>query len=354
MPHTILCEDEQWTIVRERDESARDHFLYAVRTTGIYCRPGCSSRLPKRENVAFFESPQDARLAGYRACKRCRPDSERTDDPVTDAVVRACRLLESPDAPTNEKLAETVGYSPAHFQREFKRIVGVTPKSYETQVKTKQIGDSLTRGETVTNSVYAAGYGSSSRFYENASESLGMRPNQFRNGARGIEIRFASASSSLGVVLMAVTDLGICSIEIGDDIETLTQQLHNRFSAAEIIAADAELSEIVEQVIAFVERPSGLFPVPLDIQGTAFQRRVWEALQQIPAGTTTTYSRLARLIGKPTAARAVATACAANSLAVAVPCHRVVRTDGSLSGYRWGVERKQTLLDREKSQSDEE
>jgi AraC family transcriptional regulator, regulatory protein of adaptative response / methylated-DNA-[protein]-cysteine methyltransferase len=341
-------DEERWQAVKRRDRAFDGKFLFAVRTTGIYCRPSCASRPAKRENVSFFETGAAAEKAGYRACKRCRPDKLGAPDPQVEAVKRACAAIEqAEEAPKLADLAASVGLSPYHFHRVFKTITGVTPKAYAAQTRAGRAADMLRTAETVTEAIYDAGFNSSSRFYENTDARLGMSPGAVRRGGAGTVIRFAVGEASLGAVLVAATNKGVCAIMLGDDPETLLRDLQDRFPRAELKGGDAEFERMVAQVVGLVEAPGQRLDLPLDIRGTAFQQRVWAALQAIPVGKTATYKEIARAIGQPTAVRAVAQACGANPLAIAIPCHRVVRSDGDLSGYRWGVERKRKLIDRE-------
>ena len=341
-------EEERWQAVKRRDSAFDGEFFFAVRTTGVYCRPSCASRPAKRENVSFFQNSAEAEKAGYRACKRCRPDKLGAPDPQIEAVKRACeRIEQAEDAPKLAELAARAGLSPYHFHRVFKTITGVTPKAYAAETRARRAADKLRTAETVTEAIYDAGFNSSSRFYENTDARLGMTPGAVRRGGAGILIRFAVGQASLGAVLVAATDKGVCAIMLGDDPEALVRDLQDRFPRAEFEGGDAEFERTVAQAVSLVEAPAQRLDLPLDIRGTAFQQRVWAALRAIPPGKTATYKEIARAIGRPTAVRAVAQACGANPLAVAIPCHRVVRTDGDLSGYRWGVERKRKLLDRE-------
>jgi AraC family transcriptional regulator, regulatory protein of adaptative response / methylated-DNA-[protein]-cysteine methyltransferase len=341
-------DEERWQAVKRRDPAFDGQFLFAVRTTGIYCRPSCASRPAKRENVSFFETGAAAEKAGYRACKRCRPDKLGAPDPQVEAVRRACeRIEQAEEAPKLADLAASVGLSPYHFHRVFKAITGVTPKAYAVQTRARRAADGLRTAETVTEAIYDAGFNSSSRFYESTTARLGMTPGAVRRGGAGAVIRFAVGEASLGAVLVAATDKGVCAILLGDDPEALVRDLQDRFPRAELEGGDAEFEHMVAQVVGLVEAPGQRLDLPLDIRGTAFQQKVWAALSAIPAGKTGTYAEIARAIGQPTAVRAVAQACGANPLAVAIPCHRVVRSDGDLSGYRWGVERKRKLIARE-------
>ncbi len=341
-------DEERWQAVKRRDPAFDGKFLFAVRTTGIYCRPSCASRPAKRENVSFFETGAAAERAGYRACKRCRPDKLGAPDPQLEAVKRACaRIEQAEEAPKLAELAASAGLSPYHFHRVFKAITGVTPKAYAAQTRAGRAADGLRTAETVTDAIYDAGFNSSSRFYESTDARLGMTPGAVRRGGAGAVIRFAVGQASLGAVLVAATDKGVCAILLGDDPEALVRDLQDRFPRADFEGGDAEFERMVAQVVGLVEAPGQRLDLPLDIRGTAFQEQVWQALRAIPPGRTATYAEIARAVGRPKAVRAVASACAANPLAVAIPCHRVVRTDGDVSGYRWGVERKRALIARE-------
>jgi AraC family transcriptional regulator, regulatory protein of adaptative response / methylated-DNA-[protein]-cysteine methyltransferase len=341
-------EERWWQAVSRRDPAFDGKVFFAVRTTGVYCRPSCASRSAKRENVSFFKSAAEAEKAGYRACKRCRPHNLGAPDPQIEAVKRACDEIEhAEEAPKLADLALSAGLSPYHFHRVFKTITGVTPKAYAAQTRARRAADKLRTAETITEAIYDAGFNSSSRFYESTAARLGMTPSAVRRGGAGAVIRFAVGEASLGAVLVAATDKGVCAIMLGDDPEALVRDLQDRFPRAELKGGDPAFERTVAQVVGLVETPAQRLDLPLDIRGTAFQQRVWAALSGIPAGKTATYKEIARAIGRPTAVRAVAQACAANPLAVAIPCHRVVRTDGDLSGYRWGVERKRELIARE-------
>lgn len=325
------------------DQAADGHFIYAVKTTGIFCRPSCPSRTPNRENVEFFVSGLAAKRAGYRACKRCAPLS--VIDPTRRLVIEMCAEIEArTDAPTLDELAMFVGVSAAHAQRIFKKILNISPAEYAREVRAKRLRANLADASTVTEALIDAGYSSPSRFYEKSAEILGMTPTQWRRGGEMFEIRYTMTKCSLGIALVAITDQGVCSVLLGDDEDELTEDLARRFAKATITTTRPDESELVERVVATIDAPNNPHPIPLDLYGTAFQRQVWRALQDIPSGTTTTYTQLAESIDRPTAARAVANACGANPIAVIIPCHRVLRADGSISGYRWGVARKQRLL----------
>lgn len=341
---------QRWEAVRRRDARADGTFFYSVRTTGVYCRPSCAARLARRENVSFHESCAAAEAAGFRPCKRCKPDQPSQSERNAALIAAACRRIdEAETSPTLAELADAAGLSPYHFHRVFKAITGLTPKAYALARRSDRVRRSLGQGARVTEAIYEAGFGSSSRFYEGATRMLGMVPKAYRDGGRGNEIRFAVAGCSLGSVLVAATERGVCSIAFGDDREALVRDLESRFPKARLIAGDADFEGVVGAVIAAVEKPGTSFDLPLDVRGTAFQQRVWEALRLIPAGRRVTYEELAVQVGRPAATRAVAQACAANPVAFVIPCHRVVRKDGSAGGYRWGVERKRKLLEREEA-----
>ena len=347
MEKRFTTHEARWEAVRQRDAAANGHFFYGVKTTGVYCRPTCSSRRPRVENVQFFESGAAAEAAGFRPCKRCQPQSPTPDDHAA-LIERACEsIAAAPTPPSLDELAAAAGLSPSYFHRLFKAKTGVTPKQYALAHRHNQLHDRLQQDDSITEAMYNAGYGSSSRFYEQSTALLGMKPSQFRRGAAGQQIQFAITPCYLGWVLVAGTDQGICAIELGDTPEGLQARLQERFPLADLQEGAAAFRDWVQQVLIFLKAPGDRLDLPLDIQGTAFQRRVWLALRDIPAGTTLSYSAVAARIGQPKATRAVAQACASNKLAVAIPCHRVVRQDGDLGGYRWGIPRKQALLGRE-------
>lgn len=339
--------EQRWQAVESRDRAASGHFVYAVRTTGIYCQPGCKSRLAKRSNVAFYDTPAAAEAAGYRACKRCTATTRPTRH--SQLVTRACRLIEACDpAPSLDQLSAELAISPFHLHRLFKAETGLTPKAYATAFRARRLRAHLADGQrSVTDAIYDAGYNSNSRFYESAEQRLGMRPRQYRAGGAGATIHFALGQCSLGAILVAQSEKGICAILLGDDPEALLRELQDQFPKARLIGGDSAYEQLVAEVVGFVEAPSLGLALPLDVQGTAFQERVWQALREVPAGSRVSYTEIAERIGAPKAVRAVAMACAANHIAVAIPCHRVVRRDGDLSGYRWGVARKAQLLKRE-------
>jgi AraC family transcriptional regulator of adaptative response/methylated-DNA-[protein]-cysteine methyltransferase len=331
-----------------RDGAFDGHFYYSVETTGIYCRPSCAARRPKRAHVRFHDTAAEAEAAGFRACKRCKPGQPSLVQLHAEKVAEACRLIEAAeDEPRLDALARAVGLSPYHFHRIFKTVLGVTPKAYATAHRNKRVREELSRSATVTEAIYGAGFNSNGRFYATSSEVLGMTPSQFRSGAPNSEIKFAIGDCSLGSVLVAASDKGVCAILFGDDAETLRNDLRKQFPRARIVGGDKVFGQLAAEVIAFVEAPRIGLDLPLDVQGTAFQHRVWDALRRIPTGSTASYAEIAKAIGSPKSVRAVARACASNRIAVAIPCHRVIGSDGSLTGYRGGIERKRALLAKE-------
>ncbi len=343
-------DESRWLALVERDPAADDVFCYSVATTGVYCRPSCAARLAKRENVRFHRTREQAEKAGFRPCKRCRPDCASLADRQRDAVTRACRLIETADtAPNLDELARAAGISRFHFHRLFKASTGVTPKAYVAAHRNRRARSELANGVKISEAINSAGFSSNGRFYETSAQQLGMKPAAYRTGGDHTKIHCSVTECSLGSVLVAETDIGICAIFLGDNRAALIRDLLGRFPKANVICGDAKFDSRVKQVVSLVERPAQSHKLPLDIRGTAFQLRVWQALQRIPAGKTASYAAVASQIGQPNAVRAVARACAANPLAIAIPCHRVIRSNKSPSGYRWGVERKMTLLKREKS-----
>jgi AraC family transcriptional regulator of adaptative response/methylated-DNA-[protein]-cysteine methyltransferase len=345
---TSIEGDPRWAAVLARDHGSDGSFFYSVRSTGVYCRPSCAARPARPENVAFHATAAEAERAGFRPCRRCRPDQPSLAEQQAAMVTAACRLIEQAETvPTLEQLAQPSGLSPFHFHRVFKAVAGVTPKQYATAHRNRRVRSGLERSHTVTEAIFDAGYNASSRFYETANEVLGMTPSRYRAGGADSEIRFAIGECSLGAILVAQSERGVCAILLGDDPDALARDLQDRFPKARLIGGDRDYERLVAQVVGFVEAPALGLDLPLDVRGTAFQQRVWQALREIPVGSTASYSEIARRIGAPKASRAVAQACAGNMLAVAIPCHRVVRNDGDLSGYRWGVPRKRALLERE-------
>lgn len=343
-----MNDEERWAAVVRRDVSADGQFYYSVSTTGVYCRPSCPSRRALRQNVRFHDNRADAERQGFRPCRRCRPEQPSDAKRQTDKISEICHLIQTAEvAPKLEHLARAAGMSLYHFHRVFKSVTGVTPKAYADAHRTKRVRAELRQASTVTDAIYGAGFKSNGRFYATSKQVLGMTPTTFRAGGADVVIRFAVGQCSLGAILVAATDVGICAISLGDDAEKLVRDLQDQFPVAHLVGGDTDFERLVAKVVGFVETPACGFNLPLDIRGTAFQRRVWQALRQIPIGETASYAEIAERIGKPRAVRAVAGACASNAIAIAIPCHRVVREDGSPSGYRWGVERKRALLDRE-------
>jgi AraC family transcriptional regulator of adaptative response/methylated-DNA-[protein]-cysteine methyltransferase len=346
---TFATDQQRWKAVVARDPRADGLFYFSVRTTGVYCRSTCPSRRALRKNVTFYNTCAEAEAVGFRACKRCKPRDPSLAQRHVALVEKACRLIEEAEtAPTLHELAKEVGMSTFHLHRVFKTQTGLTPKQYAAAHRSNRVRSELNRRQRVTDAIYGSGFSSSSRFYESSSQVLGMTPKDFRAGGNGIAIRFAVGHCWLGDILVAASDKGVCAILVGDDPDKLVRDLQDRFATASLIGCDKQFEKIVATVVGLVSNPAAKFDLPLDIRGTVFQQRVWEALKRIPAGSTASYTEIAKLIGEPCAARAVAQACATNMLAVAIPCHRVVRTDGSLSGYRWGAERKERLLQRER------
>ena len=347
-----VADDPRWARIVARDKTADGHLWYSVYTTGVYCRPSCPSRTANPQNVLLHDTLESAKATGFRPCKRCNPDGPSIECENAALVARACRIIEeSEEEPSLEVLAAVVGRSPTYFHRLFKAATGVTPKDYATAHRAAKVRQGLASGGSVTEAIYDAGFNSSGRFYEKSTGMLGMTPSQYRAGGANEEIKFAVGQTSLGAILVASSKKGVAAILIGDDPDKLVRNLQDRFRRAHLVGADRDYEALVARVVGFVEAPRIGLDLPLDIRGTAFQRRVWQALQEIPVGATVSYAEIAQRIGAPTAVRAVAGACAANHLAVAIPCHRVVRSDGSLSGYAWGVERKRVLLDREAPQN---
>ena len=347
---TATVNDTRWASVVARDPSADGNFVYSVKTTGVYCRPSCAARTARPENVQFHADCADAERAGFRPCKRCKPDQPSLVEQHAAKVVEICRLIESAEnVPNLDELARRAGLSTYHFHRVFKATTGLTPRAYAAAHRARRVRTELDQGGTVTDAIFGTGYNSGGRFYEESNGVLGMTPSNYRAGGASTEIRFAVGECSLGSILVAASERGVCAILLGDDPDALARDLQDRFPRAILIGGDEAFEEIVAKVVGFVEAPGLGLDLPLDVRGTAFQQRVWQALAKIPAGSTASYTELAKRIGSPKSVRAVAHACAANAIAVAIPCHRVVRSDGTLSGYRWGVERKRALLEKESS-----
>lgn len=337
MPMTSTLTDPRWTSVLQRDPAADGQFVYSVRSTGVYCRPTCPSRRPNPANVGFYSDAAAAEAAGFRPCRRCHPHGQAPREHMAEMIAAACRMLETAEEiPQLPQLAAYIGLSPSHLQREFRRLTGLTPRQWALARRDQRLREGLHSQPNVTSAIQQAGFSSTSRFYERADQALGMSPQQWRRGGQGSRIRFALGTSSLGEVLVARSDRGICAILLGDDADSLLRELQDRFPKAEMIGGDTGFEKLVAQVVALVERPDQAQSLPLDIRGTAFQRRVWQALSEIPPGTTVSYAELAHRIGAPSASRAVAQACGANALAVAIPCHRVVRQDGGVGRLSLG------------------
>jgi AraC family transcriptional regulator, regulatory protein of adaptative response / methylated-DNA-[protein]-cysteine methyltransferase len=356
-PHKpeLSLNDVRWAAVVSRDKSSDGAFYYSVATTGVYCRPSCPSRAAKRSNVRFHETTADAETAGFRPCKRCNPRAPSRQTQQAAIIATACRSIEAAEViPKLKDLAAAADMSPFHFHRMFKSATGVTPKAYAEAHRHKRVKANLMKPATrVTAALFDAGFASSSRFYAKADEMLGMTPARYRNGGAGIDLMFAIGECWLGSILIAATNKGVACVLIGDDPDILLRNLQDRFPQASLHGGDKAFEALSAKVIALVDQPSIRADIPLDIQGTVFQHKVWKALTSIPAGKTASYAEIAKRIGDPKAVRAVAGACGANPVGVIIPCHRVVRSDGALSGYRWGIERKRALQDREvKSKTD--
>ena len=340
--------DARWAVVQARDVAGDGRFVYAVRSTGVFCRPSCSSRPAKPENVSFYETPAAAQAAGYRACKRCKPDAPAAPSHAAMLADLCQWITSAEDEPSLADLAARAQMSPFHLQRIFKAAVGVSPKAYAKANRRSKLQHVL-QGDAqdaprVIDAIFDAGFSSTGQLYRDSRAVLGMTPRQYRTGGAALSIRFGIGECSMGPILVAATQQGICAILLGDDADTLLQDLQARFPQAQLQGGDAAFERWMAQVIGFVDEPTRGLSLPLDVRGTAFQQQVWQALRAIPVGSTVSYSELATKLGMPKASRAVASACAANAIAVAIPCHRVVRRDGDISGYRWGVDRKRALL----------
>ncbi|KQP15924.1 bifunctional DNA-binding transcriptional regulator/O6-methylguanine-DNA methyltransferase Ada [Pseudorhodoferax sp. Leaf265] len=349
IPNAYDNDDARWAAVQARDARADGCFVYGVKTTGVFCRPSAAARLPRRENVEFFASAQAAEAAGYRPSRRPAADRSALAQQRATLIAQACRRIEAAELPPPlDVLADEAGMSAFHFHRVFKAGTGLTPKAYASAFRARRLREELAASEaSVTQAIYGAGFNSNSRFYAASQELLGMHARDYRAGGPNMRIRFAVGQCALGAILVAQSQRGVCAILLGDDAEQLVRDLQDQFPKAQLLGGDAGFEQLVAQVVGFVEAPALGLDLPLDVQGTAFQQRVWQALREIPPGATVSYAEVAARIGQPKAVRAVAQACGANRLAVAIPCHRVVRHSGELSGYRWGVERKRALLLRE-------
>lgn len=346
-----LENDPRWQAVCARDRAFDGRFFFAVRSTGIYCRPSCPARRPRPQNVVFHASAAEAAAAGFRACRKCHPDRPQQWALNSQIVTEICRMLEASETiPKLDELARKSGFSTYHFHRLFKAATGLTPRQYALEHRAQRVRDGLANGASVTSTIHGSGYSSASRFYESTDDMLGMTPSAYRAGGANMDIRYAISDSSLGKILVATTERGVCAIFLDNDAQELENELHRRFPKATIAPAGADFEGTVRKVVAFAENPKRTLDLPLDLQGTAFQQRVWKALRDIPPGKTATYGEIAQRIGAPDAVRAVGTACGANHVSLAVPCHRVIGKDGKLTGYRWGVERKKMLLEREREE----
>lgn len=338
----IADDEERWRIALAKDRRYDGAFVTGVHSTGIYCRPSCAARPPRRENVRFYAGPAEAEAAGLRPCKRCRPDSIARDEA---AVIQAIAMLREADEPVPlANLAEATGYSPTHFQRLFKRAVGLSPAAFARALRVERAADALSAGGSVTEAVYQAGFGAPSRFYAVSQGRLGMTPSAWREGGRGATIRWATVTTSLGAMLVAATDKGVCRLSFDEG----EPELRARFPNAELVPGGDEFRSLLADVVAAVEQPGDSRHIPLDVQGTAFQESVWQALRRIPPGETRSYAEIAAAVGRPGAVRATGSANGANNVAVLIPCHRVIRSDGTLGGYAYGLEIKQALLERER------
>lgn len=342
-----VTDDDRWQSVVDRDADADGQFVFAVHTTGIFCRPSCRAKHALRKNVCFFADAQQAQTAGFRPCKRCQPDKDSAQQHRLDKIAHACQLLEQESPLTLDDLAQQVAMSPYHLHRLFKATTGMTPKAWQQSWRARRLRDALAKGAPVTQAILNAGFPDSSSYYRQADQALGMTARQFRKGGDNVSVRYTLTDCALGRCLVAESERGICAILLGDDDATLVAELHELFPAAQDEAADADFQQHVREVIAVINTRNTPLSLPLDIRGTAFQLQVWQALRAIPYGKTVSYQQLASAIGKPKAVRAVASACGANKLAIVIPCHRVIRNDGALSGYRWGIARKAQLLQRE-------
>ena len=341
-------DEARWTALEKRDREADGFFYYGVTSTSIVCRPGCSSRLPLRSNVVFFNTCQDALNQGFRPCKRCKPEKNNVAAARADLVIQACRHIEQAEnPPTLMDLAERAGLSSSHFHRLFKKIVGVTPKQYTITHQVERFRNNILSGHSVTEAIYQSGFSSSSRAYEKSNSRLGMKPGDLKKGGAAIAIKYGISRCFLGWVIVAASNRGICCIEFGDSPDEVIQLMHQRFPKARLINADEGFNSLINEIVGFIKQPNKDFQIPLDIQGTVFQQKVWAILREIKPGRTKSYSDIAKQLGNPQAVRAVARACAANKLAVVIPCHRVIAKDGRISGYRWGVDRKKLLLENE-------
>ncbi len=338
-----------WNAIRNRDARFNGAFVFGVKTTGVFCKPSCTARPAKRENIVFFDGFRDAEREGFRSCLRCKPKLENAIDPQIEMVIHACNLIESDDQMSLEDLSRELGLSPAHFQRTFTEIVGVSPKKYAEVKRFERFKDEIRGGSDVVTAMYEAGYGSSSRLYEKASANLGMTPAIYKKGGKGMKINYIITDCELGKLLVARTPRGICSVTFGDSNEKLAAGLRTEYPNADIVSDDHDLRKATDAILQYLEGKNKRLVLPLDLQATAFQMQVWDFLRKIPYGETRSYSEVAEQLGDKKKVRAVAQACAKNRVAMVIPCHRVVAANGGLSGYRWGVERKKRLLEKERA-----
>ena len=346
-----MSEEQLWQAVVAKDARFDGQFVFAVTSTGVYCRPSCPSRRAHRERVKFFDLPEAAEQAGFRACLRCHPQRARVLDPQMDLVQRACRFLNSTEGETIKlnELAAHVGVSAFHLQRTFKRVMGTSPRQYLAARRFGNFKDLVRKGNSVTNALYESGFNSSSRLYERASEELGMTPASYSRGGRGVNINYTTAASPMGRLLVAMTERGVCAVKMADSDAKLEAELREEFPQAQIKRADSALRDPLQKILNHLSQNEPRLDLPLDIRATAFQLQVWQKLREIPYGQTASYSDVAKALGKPGAVRAVGRACATNPVALVIPCHRVVKEDKSLGGYRWGLERKRKLLEKERA-----
>lgn len=347
-----LNDSQAWQAVLDRDRRYDGMFVYAVKSTGVYCRPSCASRRPRREMVEFFEEPKVAEQAGFRSCKRCRPTEMNGERELPQVITRVCRFIDEiiDEGPKLDRLAEVAGVSPFHLQRSFKSALGISPRQYAELKRFLRFKSRLQKGDDVTTAMYEAGFSGPSRLYEKSTTVLGMTPSAYRAGAPGAKIRYTTTESALGRIMVAATEKGVCAVRIGDSDKELEVNLRGEFSRAEITRDDRDLAAYVREIMRAAEGKAITHEIPLDIRHTAFQLKVWQELQRIGVGETRSYQQVAKAIGEPRAVRAVANACASNPVALVIPCHRVVRSDGESGGYRWGIERKQRLLAKEREQ----
>lgn len=343
-----------WQAVQRKEAKFEGLFFTCVKTTKIFCKPTCTARLPKRENVEFVRTWEEAETKGFRACLRCQPKLEIVINPQVETVLQACELIETEENISLESLAEELKISPYHLQRTFKEIIGVSPKKYAENLRLAKFKSEIKQGSDVVTAMYESGYGSSSRLYENITDKLGMTPKTYQKGGKGMKIEYTITDCELGKMLVARTEKGVCAVTFGDDETDLIEKLMSEYSNAEISKNETNLKEYVEAILQNLSGNNKRIVLPIDVQATAFQMQVWDALRKIPYGETLSYKQVAESLGNPKAVRAVARACATNKVAVVIPCHRVVGSDGNLSGYRWGIERKQKLIETEKKQQKSE